>query len=582
MSAAVEHILENRIRRLKDLKLGDILVQQGIVSQAQVDKALDRKRVHASDQRIGEILVSMGYLSEQDIRIALAKKLGIPVVELDKLNINKEIIKEVPSRIISQYRILPVAISGNRMFVAMEDPLNLRALEVLHFYSKYDVEPVLVTVADMDEALRRFSVVLQSDEADQVLEAFEGEGLEDYIDTKGQNQDDGERDLAREANEKPIVKLLNATLYQAIQHMASDMSFRPQQDNAEIHIRVDGRYRLLRTVPKGLLPALVSRLKIISRLDIASRLMPQDGHAQIKLEGRRIDLRVSILPTIYGESASIRILDKKVGFRPLPEIGFVGQDLKTMRQLLTRSFGILLVTGPTGSGKTTTMYAMLDEIKRKEPHVITIEEPVEYQMEGIEQIAVRNNIGLTFARALRNTLRHDPDVIMVGEIRDGETAQIANQAALTGHLVLSTLHTNDAASATTRLLDIGIEPFLLGSTMLGVIAQRLIPLNCPHCLADEEPDEALLELMGVSKSERFKKSTGCNKCEFTGVKGRTIVYEVLSVNARMREMIHQKQDAYLIKEAAIENGMVPLTQRALMLARKGQVSFETAATVYLD
>jgi type IV pilus assembly protein PilB len=333
---------------------------------------------------------------------------------------------------------------------------------------------------------------------------------------------------------------------------------------------------------RGLLMPLVTRIKVIARMDVAEHHLPQDGHARLKRGTNRIDLRVSVVPTITGESAVIRILDKETGLKPLKKIGFHTRELAQLQRLINKSFGMFLVTGPTGSGKSTTLYAVLNEIKKRGPHIITVEDPVEYDMQGVEQIQVLKARGYDFAQALRHILRHDPDVIMVGEIRDQETVHIANKAALTGHLVLSTLHTNDAASAVTRLMDMGVETYLLSSTLLGTMAQRLIRVNCQQCLVEENVDVSIRSELNVGKGEKFYRGDGCPSCDYTGYHGRMAVCELLIVTPAIKKLIVMGKDAGEIKRAAIEEGMVTLTENALYLARDKQTSLAEVYATRLD
>ncbi|MCW8928131.1 MAG: GspE/PulE family protein, partial [Gammaproteobacteria bacterium] len=381
---------------------------------------------------------------------------------------------------------------------------------------------------------------------------------------------------------KPIVRLVNALITQGIQHHASDIHIRPGKERVTIYYRIDGKLRFSRSLSRALLPAIVSRIKITGRMDIAERRLPQDGHSRVLTEGNTVDLRISIMPTINGESVVIRILDKRIGLKPLDDLGLGLEETKKIRQLIGRSYGMLLVTGPTGSGKSTTLYAVLEAIRERNPHIITVEDPVEYDMEGIEQIQIASGMGYTFAEALRHILRHDPDVIMVGEIRDLETARIANKAALTGHLMLSTLHTNDAASTVTRLIDMGVEPYLLSSTLLGVMAQRLVRLNCPLCLTEEPVNDEARELLGLTENETFYYGKGCTSCNNTGYHGRSMVCELLVISPRLSSLINRGANSQEIKQAALQEGMKSLTLNALELARQKRTSIEEVLSVRLE
>ena len=404
----------------------------------------------------------------------MASKLGIPYVKLGNYEIPPQVLSLVPADIALQYNVLPLATNNKRLVIAMENPLDWEALELLRFHTNYNIDAVITSSAEISKVLDKY--YLQHNEED--FNDLSGE-LEIINEEKKGEDLSVLQSIAREAQKKPIVRLVNAIITQGIQHRASDINIRPGKNRLNIYYRIDGKLQFSRSMSLSLLAGLVSRLKITGRMDIAERRLPQDGHARVIHRGNVIDLRLSVIPTINGESVVIRILDKQVGLKPLAELGLSTQEDRKIRTLLSRSYGMFLVTGPTGSGKSTTLYALLNEVQLRNPHIITVEDPVEYDMDAIEQIQIAPALGYTFAESLRHILRHDPDVIMIGEIRDIETARIANKAALTGHLVLSTLHTNDAASAVTRLIDMGVEPYLLSSTLLGVMAQRLLRLNCP-------------------------------------------------------------------------------------------------------
>ncbi len=380
--------------------------------------------------------------------------------------------------------------------------------------------------------------------------------------------------IEQEAQKKPIVRLLNAIILQAVTSGASDINIRPEKDRVNVFYRVDGKMQFVRTLHRSLLPALVSRIKITGQMDISERRLPQGGHARMMRQGRQIDLRISVIPTVNGESVVIRVLDKQAGFRPLNDLGLNRRDLEYTKRLITRPNGIFLVTGPTGSGKSTTLYAILDEVKRRNQHILTVEDPVEYDMEGVEQVQVALAKGYTFAQALKHFLRHDPDVIMVGEIRDEETAQIANKAALTGHLVFSTLHTNDAPATVTRLLDMGIESYLLSTTLLGVMAQRLIRVNCSHCVDDEQVEPHVYKVLKLKEGEKFRRGGGCITCNYSGYQGRVTVSELMVITPEIADLISDGKSAQEIGKLSIAQGMRTLQDNALQLARDGKTSIE--------
>jgi type IV pilus assembly protein PilB len=460
----------------------------------------------------------------------------------------------------------------------MENPLDWEALELLRFHTNLNIDAVITSSAEISKVLDKY--YLQHNEED--FNDLSGE-LEMLSHEKPDNDLTVLQSIAREAQKKPIVRLVNAIITQGIQHRASDINIRPGKDRLNIYYRIDGKLQFSRSMSLSLLAGLVSRIKITGRMDIAERRLPQDGHARVMHQGNVIDLRISVIPTVNGESVVIRILDKQVGFKPLDKLGLSTQEDRKIRTLLSRSYGMFLVTGPTGSGKSTTLYALLNEVQLRNPHIITVEDPVEYDMDDIEQIQIAPAVGYTFAESLRHILRHDPDVIMIGEIRDIETARIANKAALTGHLVLSTLHTNDAASTVTRLIDMGIEPYLLSSTLLGVMAQRLLRLNCPHCKKEEEVRPEVRQALKLGNDEVFYKGSGCNNCNNTGYHGRTVVSELMEITPELSTQISRGANTQEIKAfAQQQQQMKTLTQNAIQLARDGITSIEEVFAVRMD
>lgn len=568
--------LLHRNHPLSDRHLGELLVEDGALAETQLHHALAQQQEQPG-VHLGDILVELGYCGREQITAALSRKLGIPYVKLGDYEIPPEVLHLIPEDIALQHSVLPLARHGNRLVIAMENPLNWEVMELLRFHTNLSIDAVITSSTEISKVLDRY--YLQHGEAslDDLPADME------LVAEENQKQDMAViQSMAKEAQKKPIVRLVNALIAQGIQHRASDIHIRPGKERVNIYYRIDGRLQFSRSFSRALLPAIVSRIKITGRMDIAERRLPQDGHSRVLTEGHSVDLRISVIPTINGESVVIRILDKRIGLKPLDELGFGEEQLKKLRLLIGRSYGMLLVTGPTGSGKSTTLYAVLEAIRERNPHIITVEDPVEYDMEGIEQIQIASGMGYTFAEALRHILRHDPDVVMVGEIRDLETARIANKAALTGHLMLSTLHTNDAASTVTRLIDMGVEPYLLSSTLLGVMAQRLVRLNCPLCLAEEEVDEEARQLLGLPADEVFYRGTGCNSCNNSGYHGRTMVCELLVITPELASMINRGASSQEVKQQAINEGMKNLTRSALELARDKRTSIEEVLAVRLD
>jgi type IV pilus assembly protein PilB len=499
-------------------------------------------------------------------------RLGLPVVELSSVPIAEQAIGTIPAAVARRLGVLPLAADPHYLCVAVSDPADMEVSNTLEFMTSRRIVPVLASADGIahalsthydkveDEALVR-SLGLRGGEADAEQAAHEAERL---------------------AGERPVVKLVADLVGEAVRRRASDIHIRPGAQDVELLYRIDGELLPVRRFVRALLPALVSRIKVIGGMNIAERRVPQDGRATTSEHGRLVDLRISVLPTVDGESVVIRLLDTHDSLRRIEEIGFNPRDTQLFRDLITRSHGLLLVTGPTGCGKSTTLYAALVEARTQNVNIITVEDPVEYHIPGIEQVQVNRAAGTTFARTLRNILRHDPDVIMVGEIRDHETAEIAVESALTGHLVLSTLHTNSAATAVTRLLDLGVESFLLRSTLMAVLAQRLARRNCPRCSAPEAVDAHVREVMGVGADEVFHAGAGCLHCDGTGVRGRVAVYELLPLSADLRRLVVPNADADAIHALAVREGMVPITAHALALARSGAISLKEAFRVRVE
>lgn len=565
----------DRARLANHRQLGDLLVESGVISREQLVEALEELEELKSlpHAQLGRVLVEKGWIDAESLTAALARQLGIPQVHLDDFELRPEAASQIPADLALAYNVLPLALHDNTLVVATPKPFDEQMLTALRFYTGHGIEPVLASAREIGQALNRFYAAEAAERAAEEL---------DFPRPAARAGDAAPHTVEQEAMRKPVVRLVNAIILQAVHRGASDINIRPGKDQVSVYYRVDGKLRFVRALQKGLLRAVVSRIRITAGMDVAEHRRPQDGHTRVRIGEKTVDLRVSIMPTINGESVVIRILDKQRGLKNMDQIGFSPEDTRRLRRLMSRSNGIFLVTGPTGSGKSTTLYALLQEVARDAPHIITVEDPVEYDVDGAEQIQIASGIGYTFAEALRHILRHDPDVIMVGEIRDQETAHIANKAALTGHLVLSTLHTNDAASAVTRLVDMGVEPYLLGSTILGVMAQRLLRLNCPHCLADEKVDKDIRAAMGVGPRSKFKKGRGCRECDHTGYSGRTVVYELLVADGEVGDLVSHGRPAHEIREAAVSAGMIPLTRCALELARQGKTSLTEAYAVRLE
>jgi type IV pilus assembly protein PilB len=535
--------LDEASARRSDAPLGQVLLEAGLVDRAGLGRALGRQ---ADDRTkpLGRILVEEGMLDPVQVAEALALKCGIPCVRLEGFDIPAAVAARIPAGLALRHRAVPLADIGSALAVALENPFDAATLDLLRFNLSADVIPVMAARADI--ALAQARLYAGVDDAALAAEDERGAAA-------------GAEAEEREANRRDIVRLADAILRQGILRRASDINIRPDRRQVGIHYRIDGRLQRWRALGRGPLPALVSRIKIIGGMNIAERRLPQEGSARLVDQDRSLDLRISVIPTVNGESVVIRILDRGGALRPLAELGLPGAEEAAIRAVLGQPHGLFLVTGPTGSGKSTTLSALLGELRRTDAHILTVEDPVEYDLEGIEQVQVSERIGLGFAEVLRRFLRHDPDVIMVGEVRDRATAAIACQAALTGHFVLSTLHTNDAPGAVARLLDMGVEPFILAATLRGVMAQRLLRLHCPRC-----------------------RGGGCAACAQTGYRGRRLVCEVMTVDAALAALIAGGAPTRALAEAAEGAGMTRLGVHALAIAAQGGTSREEALAVATD
>ncbi|MFA4884605.1 MAG: ATPase, T2SS/T4P/T4SS family [Desulfotomaculaceae bacterium] len=535
--------------------LGELLIERGFITNAQLWEAL---RVQSrTGELLGEILIKLGMVSTDIIH----EILGVQKINLDDLN--PELFKLVPEHMIRKYKLLPYQKEGNLLTVVMADSANVLAIDDLRLVTGCKIEPVWLEQHAVEEAIRKhFSIP----EVDKIFDDFE-------LTT---DQQESETIILEDEvfDEAPVVRLINSIFTQAIEQKASDIHIEPAENHVRIRYRIDGMLQEIMTLPKKIRSAVISRVKIMANMDIAEKRAPQDGRIMLKLGSQEFDLRVSSLPTVYGEKIVTRLLDKgSMKSYKLENVGFDPQSLNIFRNALKSSYGLLLITGPTGSGKTTTLYAALNEINTIEKNIVTVEDPVEYMLEGINQTQVNAKARMTFAAGLRAILRQDPDVILVGEIRDGETAEIAVKAATTGHLVLSTLHTNDAAGAFTRLVDMDIEPFLVASSVLGAVAQRLVRLICPKCRQSYVPPpdspERLFVGIGPEQPLTLYRGAGCNECRNSGYRGRMAILEVLPMTAGLRALIIQKASADEVKQKALAEGMVTLRTDGIQKALRG-------------
>ena len=555
-----------------DARIADYLIQDGLLTQEQFDEALTAQKKQGG--HVLKLLVDRESISEADVMVGMACCLGVPPITLGKMRVPDEVAELIPKDMALSHKMVPVARLGETLYVAMADPLNVLALDdVRRLFPHLKIIPLVSTEKCVTDALGDAETEL--DNLDDVLKEVESSDVEVAQETG----DDIDLDRLVESSQKgPVITLVNTILARAVKDGASDVHFEPFERQLRVRYRIDGVLYDLMPAPKSLAAAISSRIKIMSKLDIAERRQAQDGRFRIKLAGREIDLRVSVVPTVHGEKIVLRLLDKNRLCVNLEALGMDPDDLEKFTQAIEAPHGMILMTGPTGSGKTSTLYAALAQLNTNDVNIVTVEDPVEYQLLGINQIPVKPEFGMTFASGLRAILRQDPDVVMVGEIRDSETADIAVKAALTGHLVLSTLHTNDAPSAITRLVDMGIEPFLVSSSLVMVCAQRLLRRICAHCKEPLAVPADLMAKLSMTEDEAaantFYRGRGCSRCKFTGFHGRLAILEVLPISQGIREQILRKSSASDLKRLALEEGMKTLRAAGLAKANAGLTSLE--------
>ena len=549
-------------------QVADIFVQQRVLHASEADDVLQETQLNGKD--IGRALIDAGFVDQHEFYRVIADALGTDFVELPQDEIAPEILRLIPGGLARLHRALPVALSDHSLSVALVDPLDLRAAEDLRFALGKDVRLVVAACDEVAERIERYYGV-ESSSTEEILNE-----LRDLPGTASNRS--GAANAAAEANAAPIIRLVDLILSEAIKDRASDIHLEPFETEFKIRYRVDGTLYEIAPPPGDLALPIISRVKVMANLNIAERRLPQDGRLQMNVSGRNVDLRVSTLPTQFGESVVLRVLDRAVLNLDLQALGLPGFIHDYLLEIIRRPNGIFIVTGPTGSGKTTTLYSCLRKINTLDSKLLTAEDPIEYDLEGIVQVPVNEAIGLSFAKTLRAFLRQDPDRIMVGETRDLETAQISIQAALTGHLVITTLHTNDAPGAVTRLIDMGVEPFLLSSTLAAVLAQRLVRSICPHCRTSYQPRAALLDELGLSRrqldSQRFYYGKGCDACNQTGYKGRKGIFELLKISDPLRELINERAPTVILKEKAIELGMITLREDGLRSIFAGDTTID--------
>ncbi|MBI1189743.1 MAG: pilus assembly protein PilB [Tepidisphaera sp.] len=560
---------------LKGRKLGRVLTKLGKVSREQVHQALEVQKTRK--ELLGKLLIEMGICKPTDVAEGLAGQAGIAYADLSNFSLGDDLKDVIPAENIRQYEVVPIEFNptSKRLKIAMKTPDNFRAVDDLRVLMGFNVEAVVADPSIVDALIKKHFSKVES--VTDVVSSLAADKKFDAL--VGRNDQSIDLDqMADLANDNQVIKLLNLVLMQAIKDKASDIHFEPFENEFKMRYRIDGVLYEMVPPPKQLGPAITSRIKVMANLDIAERRLPQDGRIELTVSGKPVDLRIAILPTIHGESCVMRVLDRGNVELSLDRIGLRQDDYDKFSKLITRPNGIVTVTGPTGSGKTTTLYAALAKLNDIETKILTVEDPVEYDIDGLCQCQVNEDAGLTFAKALRSFLRQDPDVILVGEIRDLETAQIAVQASLTGHLVLSTLHTNDAPSSVIRLVDLGMEPFLLTATIEGIVAQRLVRTVCPKCKEYYEPKEEELMELGLMPNQvvgkRFARGRGCDNCNKSGYRGRMALFEIMAMDDEMREMIMKNANTTLLRSHARKRGMRSLRESGMLAIYEGQTTID--------
>ena len=564
-------------------RLGDLLIAAGLITQEQLDEGLRLQK--GSGKRLGTVLQEHGFITESDLIEALQMQLGIEFIDLSKVNIPTELAQVVPKNIAKQYQVVPVRIIRDELYLAMSDPLNFYAIEEVRKAVRRRVVPMVAMSAAVERAIQ---VLYGNEGAAKAIEemkrevATSGEDNLAALDTSFTANVVGEES----ANQAPAIRLVNAIIERAVTERASDIHLEPRENEFSVRMRIDGLLRDILTVPRELQTAVTSRLKVMSNMDITERRIPQDGRFNVRIRDKDVDLRVSTLPTVYGEKIVARILDKTSMKLERSAIGLTGDDIEKYLRLIKIKNGVILIVGPTGSGKSTTMYTMIGDLNRREVNLVTLEDPVEYNIDGVNQVQINEKTGMTFAGGLRSILRQDPDIIGIGEIRDGETAEIAMRSAITGHVVISTIHTSDAVGTIERLTDMGVEPYLVASALKGVFSQRLVRKICPNCKEAYEATEEEQDELGLKpKPGRiFYKGKGCPECFDTGYRGRTGVFEIFPLTIKVRRMIANHASREEIENVLTdpESGFVSLRENALKLVEEGVTTVEEVLRVVYE
>ena len=565
------------VEQLRGRPLGRVLIKMGKLKREQVSKAQSMQKESKSALPLGQVLINLGYITEKELNLALAFQLGMTYIDVSDIDIPDEVIGQLTSQMALTYRVLPVEydVETNTLTIAMDSSGNFHATDDLRTLLGFNVQASITDPEHLEKALARYYSSESESINDLIGELSDDDFLSEFA---GRGESVDLKDLREMAESNPVKKLLNLVLMQAIRDQASDIHFEPFEDEFKMRYRIDGVLYEMVPPPRHIAVAIASRIKVMADLDIAERRLPQDGRIALQLQGRPVDLRVSVLPTLFGESVVLRVLDRAHVQLDIERLGMLSRDIETFRTLIQKPNGIVIVTGPTGSGKTTTLYSALQELNTIDRKLITTEDPVEYDIDGIIQVQIRADIGLTFGRCLRSILRQDPDICLVGEIRDLETAEISVQASLTGHLVFTTLHTNDAPSAVARLLDLGLESFLVTATIEGIVGQRLARKICTNCRTEFQPTEDLLmelELTPEQTAERkFYYGKGCDYCNNTGYRGRMGLFEIMQFDDEIREDIMNQASTNILREKAIRKGMHTLREAGILAIYDGQTTIE--------
>ena len=560
-------------------RLGDLLVKAGLITSEQLVQALEHQK--KSGGRLGSCLVTLGFVTDEDVTTFLSRQYGVPSINLSYFEVDPAMVKIVPEETARRYEVVPLSRLGSALTIAMVDPTNVFAMDDIKFMTGFNVEPVVASESAIKQAIDKLYSQPQGDALQKVMEDFSSEG-DEALELEAEESELAEGELARQAGEAPVVKLVNTILREAVYRGASDIHMEPYEKEYRVRYRVDGTLQTVMTPPMKMRDAITSRIKIMAKCDISENRLPQDGRIMLRLEKdgkkKQLDFRVNVLPTLHGEKVVMRLLDKENLRLDMTKLGFEPESLVKFERNILKPYGMVLVTGPTGSGKTNTLYSAIAALNKPDTNIVTAEDPVEFQLVGVNQVQMKEQIGLNFAAALRAFLRQDPNIILVGEIRDFETAEIAIKAALTGHLVLSTLHTNDAPSTISRLMNMGIEPFLVATSVLLICAQRLVKRVCSNCKEEHSiPLQALLDAgftAQEAKEVKVMKGKGCEKCNQTGLKGRVGLYEVMEITDEIRELILVGASALELRKKAVEAGMITLRRSGLTKVRDGATTLE--------